>query len=151
MVCRLCAVGGDTVEIKNGVLFVNGVDADKNLVLAHHYRIAPDDWLKYNTIHPEDSDLYQTDNPSDSFLVPLIDKIVEAHNIPAKLVLYPADSVTNLMNTEISHNRNPDNAGPFIMPPHTYFVLGDNRLESEDSRYLGFIPEKDFIATVIGK
>jgi signal peptidase I len=35
-----------------------------------------------------------------------------------------------------------DNWGPIVVPPHRLFVLGDNRDDSEDSRYWGFVDRK---------
>ncbi len=41
-----------------------------------------------------------------------------------------------------------NNWGPLVVPVHNVFVLGDNRDNSLDSRYVGFVPESDVAARV---
>jgi signal peptidase I len=40
--------------------------------------------------------------------------------------------------------------GPIVVPPGQYFVMGDNRDQSADSRYFGFVPRGDIAGEVTG-
>jgi signal peptidase I len=88
---RVMAVGGDQIESKNKVIFVNG------------------------------------------------EKVVEPYVRHVEGFIYPA--CPNLMAGEDNFCHR-DNFGPLVVPKNKVFVMGDNRDQSYDSRYWGFVDIK---------
>ncbi len=43
-----------------------------------------------------------------------------------------------------------DNWGPIVVPDSGYFMMGDNRDSSLDSRYWGFVPRRDMMGRAVG-
>ena len=146
---RLCGVGGDVVEIRNGVLYVNNQDADSKLRLAHTYMIPQSEILKLDSLS-EFEQLYN--GGGDSLQGALADQLIRDRKIIARRIFKPAGEKEEGIHRVFGNGPvNSDNLGPIVVPKGKYFLLGDNRDYANDSRYQGFIDAKEFVATVISK
>ena len=149
-VFRLCGMSGDTVEIRNGVLFINDEAVDKKLTLSHNYLVPAPEYEKIKD-KLNGTESFFTQNASDKVTVTLTEKFVSGNHLNATRIVLPKSYADTEISKLFLHPWNQDNFGPVKVPVNHYFVLGDNRHNALDSRYTGFINKKDFVATVLWK
>jgi signal peptidase I len=116
LVKRVVAVGGDTVEIQDQFLYINGRPVARQHVDAHY---------EYGDFR-EDLDSWEMRRGD------VWEETLDGH---AYRVLFESDR------TERSSSR-------ITIPVGNYFVLGDNRDNSNDSRYWGFLPQGKVLGVV---
>ncbi len=149
---RLCGLPGDTLEMRRGLLYVNGKNLDAGLHLRHHYTLANADFARL----PADAapDTLSADRlaaPDSIARIGLTDADVTRQHLPAhRLVLAPGYRDFMIQQTH-KQPWNQDNFGPVVVPAGYYFVLGDSRHNAMDSRYIGAIPKENFRGTILGK
>ncbi len=147
---RLCGIANDKIEIKAGILYVNDKNADSDLSLAHNYYVkqATLDSLKEEE-EIETDYIQQID--SENFLVSCPDKVFVNNKIVSARDVKPKEFLNEEIKIRFVADWNEDNFGPIIVPVNKYFVMGDNRSNALDSRYIGFIDKGKYVATVLQK
>jgi signal peptidase I len=109
LVKRMVGMPGDTLYMREGVLYVNGIAQRQGY--GAQARPTP------ASSQPNDSDPLMT----------------WQHRIELKGSRFgPPPALP-------TH----DNWGPLLIPPASYFMMGDNRYESKDSRYWGVVPREN--------
>jgi signal peptidase I len=103
---RVVGIPGDTLEMRNGVLRVNGRD----LVERYAWHAEPD-----------------------------VDPVAE------DFAWQRAFLIGDLARDTATYRASRNTWGPIALPAGQYFVLGDNRDNSLDSRYWGLLPADDII------
>jgi signal peptidase I len=147
---RLCGIEGDLVEIKNGDLYVNNKFADSLFTLSHTYMISVNDFKDPKELEQFDPD-YSVNATNDSAIINISDALANNSFPKAVRLNIKADEPNEAIRDKFGKAWNADNFGPVTVPVGHYFVLGDNRHLAADSRYAGFIPASDFVATVLWK
>ncbi|PVD51132.1 signal peptidase I [Terrimonas sp.] len=147
---RLCGTEGDNIEIKNGVLFLNGKNVDAGLTLNHTFIMSNKDFnVLQDKFNPDPEQYYQI--AADSFYFFTNEKFLKELNITGRKLIDKKGTENADVENIWQKKWNKDNFGPVTVPPGKYFVLGDNRDNAQDSRYIGFINKDDFAGTVLGK
>ena len=107
LVKRLVGTPGDTLYMRNGLLYVNGIAQRQG-------------FGTNATVNPEMA------NEAD----PHFDWQKKVGLRSSRLGPAPAQP---------TH----DNWGPLVVPPNRFFMMGDSRYNSKDSRYWGFVPREN--------
>jgi signal peptidase I len=148
-VFRVIGKPNDVIEIKDAIVYRNGQKLDEpytwneyQLTKAQYQNI--EGFIKQNN-----NDVQQ---PTDSlYLVALSDGELKQYHLKlAKHVTPKGLPDAQLLPEWRDLKYNADNLGPIKIPADSYFLMGDDRHNALDSRYLGFIKSKDIVSTVLG-
>jgi signal peptidase I len=148
LVGRVCGVPGDVVEIKSGVLFVNGRAVDGELRLKHIYKINQQEAAE---LEYKEEEAYTIPPYTDTLYVPLEDRVVKKEQLSCTRYILPAGLRDDEIYRVYQKSWNVDNFGPLRIPSKKLFLLGDNRGKAQDSRHLGLIDENKVVGTVLWK
>lgn len=147
---RCVGLPGDIVEIKSGVVFRNGQILNEENVWNEY--IIQQSQLDNIMGYVEEKKYPFTSLGGNTYRITISKKELRQYKLDLKQFVVEKDFVNEMIEKAFPGTHyNEDNFGPVKIPANSYFVLGDNRHNAADSRYIGFINENEIKATVINK
>lgn len=146
---RLCGKAKDTLQIIAGELYRNGVNIDKGIDHVHLYQTTQAEYAKIKTAENISDGLYFFVTAENDVKAMLPDSVAKKYRLASKRIIEEKSTIDSAIREVYKANWNKDNFGPVVVPEGKVFVMGDNRDDSADSRYLGFIDEDEIIGVAI--
>jgi signal peptidase I len=146
---RLYGKENDVVEIINGILYVNKINIDKGIDHIHSYKTTKAEYMKIKKKEKISDDLFAYMDDTDDVIALLPDSIAEKYKITSKRIIAEKGKKDLTIQEIYKNDWNKDNFGPIKIPNGKVFLIGDNRDNSEDCRYVGLIKETDIIGTIV--
>lgn len=144
---RLVASEGDTLEIRKGIVYVNSINVDEEYTLKHLYKIHFNDLPIFEkNIKPTDYVYPSNQLKTDSLLVFLPDAIAKQGK--TRRFITPITEHNQFIEETYNFFWNKDKFGPLVIPKNKLFVLGDNRDNAMDSRFIGLVAKEDVLGTL---
>lgn len=146
---KMCGMENDIIEIKNGIVHLNNINIDAAFDHIHFYKMSnlEYDMFKAKEKLSEVNTVFMVDESN--VLVALEDVMAEKYNLTTKRAIEAKGVLNQAIKDVFKHNWNKDNFGPLKIPAGKIFVIGDNRDNSDDSRYSGFISTGDIVGVVV--
>jgi signal peptidase I len=152
---RLCGVPGNSIEMKQGNLYVNNKKFDEKLNLNNQYKITG---AGYYLIDQDDINAGEASGgiymvSGDTAIVTFDNSLVKKYQSKIKMIPFIKNDTADGCFKWYQKNTGwtADNFGPLKIPSGCYFVLGDNRHNALDSRYIGFVKKENIKGVALNK